>query len=90
MTALDIAQFPAVAVTLEGTGELAISGEQYLIPHPEKQGHYCMGIQSSGMNGFTILGNVFQSGFYVVFDQGNTRLGFAPIIADKCVASPSA
>lgn len=79
MTEEQIAAYPPVGVELSNTGLLTIGGAEYLIPHPEKQGHYCMGIQSSGPNGFTILGNVFQSGFYVVFDQENNRLGFAPV-----------
>jgi len=67
-----------VSVTLEGTGPLSMRGRDYLLPHPELDGRYCMGIQPSGLGGFTILGNVFQNPFYTIFDRQNKRLGFAP------------
>lgn len=60
MDAADIDAFPSVYVTLDQASPLSIGGQQYLIQHPEKDGHYCLGIQSSGPSGFTILGNVFQ------------------------------
>lgn len=72
-----IDQYPTVYITLDGTGQLEIRGRDYLIPHREKNGKFCLGIQSSGIGGFTILGNVFQHRFYVMFDRNNSRLGFA-------------
>jgi len=77
MTQADIDAYPPVSVTLEGTEPLTLRGRDYLIPHPELDGRYCMGIQPSGLGGFTILGNVFQNPFYTIFDRENKRLGFA-------------
>lgn len=89
MSAAQRAAYPTVSPVLMGTGPLGVKPETYLLPHPEKEGHYCMGIQSSGPGGFTILGNVFQANYYVEFDQVNTRLGFAVPIAGGCKASTS-
>eukprot|EP01027_Heterolobosea_sp_BB2_P024116 GEZU01036300.1.p1 GENE.GEZU01036300.1~~GEZU01036300.1.p1 ORF type:complete len:234 (-),score=72.71 GEZU01036300.1:82-783(-) len=80
MTSEDIAKFPSVEVTLRGVenAPFVLRGEDYLIQHPDLgAGTYCLGIQSSGLGGFTILGNVFQNPHYIVFDRANMRLGVA-------------
>ena len=37
-------------------------------------------IGDSGANDFGIFGDVFMRNFYVVFDHGNMKFGFAPLI----------
>jgi len=44
---------------------------------PAKNGMVFGGIQSRGNKPFDILGDVFLKSVYVVFDQGNTRIGMA-------------
>eukprot|EP01090_Pellita_catalonica_P008674 TRINITY_DN19762_c0_g1_i1.p1 TRINITY_DN19762_c0_g1~~TRINITY_DN19762_c0_g1_i1.p1 ORF type:complete len:384 (-),score=40.73 TRINITY_DN19762_c0_g1_i1:45-1196(-) len=75
----ELGQFPSVGFELRGipAGSLKIPPAEYLKPHPEKDNKYCLEIQSAGVGGFTILGNVAQAPFYIIFDRHNARLGFA-------------
>ena len=86
MTEEEIDQFPRVGVKFKGTEQvwLNVTGRDYLWKHAEKGGKYCLEIQSSGPGGFTILGNVFQLPFYIIFDREVDRLGFAPKNPEYC------
>lgn len=44
------------------------------------EGWWYGGVQSRGTNPFDILGDVFLKSVYVIWDQGNTRLGLVPKI----------
>jgi len=77
MTQAQIKSFPEVAVTLDQTQPLAITGSQYLVEI--QPGCWSMGIAASGNNGPTILGDVFMQGFMVVFDRTNMQVGFGDL-----------
>lgn len=44
------------------------------------EGYWYGGVQSRGDNPFDILGDVFLKSVYVIWDQGNTRIGLVPKI----------
>jgi len=77
MTQDQINSFPSIAVSLDGTSPLPISGSDYLIE--TQDGCYSMGIAASGANGPTILGDIFMQGFLVVFDRTNMQVGFGDL-----------
>jgi len=75
MTQSQIDAFPNITITVDNVRPLNIQGKYYLLRNNTSQ--YCLGIQSSGIGGFTILGNVFQQPFYIVFNRQGKSLGFA-------------
>lgn len=42
-----------------------------------------LGISNTGANGLQIVGDTLMENYYVVFDQKNTRIGWAPV-SDQC------
>jgi hypothetical protein len=40
---------------------------------------YCLGIRDTGPGGFTIIGDTSMSNYYVVFDNEQTRIGWAKV-----------
>lgn len=55
--------------------DLPVYAYQYLL---NTNGQYCMGIQQTTGIGI-VLGDVFLTSYYVVYDRANSRLGFAPL-----------
>jgi len=49
MTAAQVAQYPSLSVTLDGTTDLAIPQEAYLWQGAGLPGYYCLGIQAASM-----------------------------------------
>lgn len=78
--------FPEVEIDLIGMpGEsadvkLPIGPKDYFVELPD--GTYRLGIT----NGDCILGNTHMLRYWTVYDRANKRMGFAPLLADKCVA----
>lgn len=64
---------------LRGRAELELPAKNYVIPVDEI-GRYCLAFAPSS-NNFSIIGNVQQQNFRVVFDNVEGRIGFEP---DQC------
>jgi len=63
-------------IDLEGASALRIPSDQYL---QEIQGTCVVRVASSGPGGFYIFGDTFMRNYYSIFDQANSRVGFAAI-----------
>uniref|UniRef100_A0A8D0DUX5 Peptidase A1 domain-containing protein n=1 Tax=Salvator merianae TaxID=96440 RepID=A0A8D0DUX5_SALMN len=76
-----ISSLPPITFTI-GQKEFSLTSEQYVIKEASGEGSLCI----SGFQGLDlgtpheptwILGDVFMSVFYCIFDRGNNRVGFA-------------
>lgn len=64
-------------VVLHFTGaDVSLPASNYLIP-VDSSGRFCFAFAGT-MSGLSIIGNIQQQGFRVVFDLAGSRLGFAP------------
>ncbi|PHT35833.1 hypothetical protein CQW23_23533 [Capsicum baccatum] len=66
---------PTVVLHFAGA-DVALPAANYMIP-VNGEGRYCFGFAGAN-NGLSIIGNIQQQGFRVVFDLVGNRLGFAP------------
>ncbi|XP_020197720.1 aspartyl protease family protein 2-like [Aegilops tauschii subsp. strangulata] len=70
------ASVPAVTLHFAGGADVALPPENYFIP--EQGGRYhCLALEATD-DGLSVVGNVLQQGFRVVFDVEKERVGFAP------------
>lgn len=69
-------QVPLLSLHFEGGAEMVLPATNYLIP-VDGQGTYCLAFASTSGE-LSIIGNIQQQGFRVVFDGVTSRLGFAP------------
>lgn len=67
---------PTVAMHFAGGADLVLPPENYLIPVDTK-GTFCFAFAGSD-SGVSIIGNIQQQGFRVVFDGDRERMGFIP------------
>ncbi|KAJ6792387.1 putative protein ASPARTIC PROTEASE IN GUARD CELL 2 isoform X1 [Iris pallida] len=67
---------PTVAMHFAGGAAVSLPAENYLIPVDSK-GTFCFAFAGTD-GGVSIIGNIQQQGFRVVFDVGRSRVGFAP------------
>ena len=47
-------------------------------------GKRCLGIINTGPDGFLIIGDVVMENYYIVYDVGNSRVGWAAVNKDNC------
>ncbi|XP_060204139.1 aspartyl protease family protein 2-like [Lycium barbarum] len=66
---------PTLVLHFKG-GDVALPASNYLIP-VSSDGRFCFGFAGTN-SGLSIIGNIQQQGFRVVFDVAGSRLGFAP------------
>ncbi|KAL0347728.1 UNVERIFIED_CONTAM: Aspartyl protease family protein 2 [Sesamum calycinum] len=65
---------PTVVLHFEGA-DVSLPASNYLIP-VDSEGKFCFAFAGT-MSGLSIIGNIQQQGFRVVFDMANNRVGFA-------------
>ncbi|XP_009775618.1 LOW QUALITY PROTEIN: aspartyl protease family protein 2-like [Nicotiana tabacum] len=66
---------PTVVLHFKGA-DVSLPASNYLIP-VDSDGTFCFAFAGT-MSGLSIIGNIQQQGFRVVFDLAGSRLGFAP------------
>ncbi|CAL5400873.1 unnamed protein product [Camellia sinensis] len=66
---------PTVVMHFVGT-DVSLPASNYLIP-VDSSGSFCFAFAGT-MNGLSIIGNIQQQGFRVVYDLAGSRIGFAP------------
>ncbi|KAJ4771506.1 Eukaryotic aspartyl protease family protein [Rhynchospora pubera] len=67
---------PTLAMHFAGGAVVALPPENYLIP-VDTQGTFCFAFAGTD-SGVSIIGNIQQQGFRVVFDADRERIGFVP------------
>ncbi|KAK8959925.1 Protein ASPARTIC PROTEASE IN GUARD CELL 1 [Platanthera guangdongensis] len=67
---------PTVVMHLAGGSDVSLPAENYLIPVDTK-GTFCFAFAGTD-SGVSIIGNIQQQGFRVVFDSAGRRVGFVP------------
>ncbi|XP_062204143.1 aspartyl protease family protein 2-like [Phragmites australis] len=71
-----VVKVPTVSMHFAGGAEAALPPENYLIP-VDSTGTFCFAFAGTD-GGVSIIGNIQQQGFRVVFDGDGQRVGFAP------------
>ncbi|KAG2598885.1 aspartyl protease family protein 2-like [Panicum virgatum] len=71
-----VVKVPTVSMHFAGGAEAALPPENYLIP-VDARGTFCFAFAGTD-GGVSIIGNIQQQGFRVVFDGDGQRVGFAP------------
>lgn len=67
---------PTVVLHFSGGADVSLPASNYLIP-VNSNGMFCFAFAGT-TSGLTIIGNIQQQGFRVVFDLTGNRIGFAP------------
>jgi aspartyl protease family protein len=76
LAGLKVVKVPTVAMHFAGGASAALPPENYLIP-VDTRGTFCFAFAGTD-GGVSIIGNIQQQGFRVVFDGDAQRVGFAP------------
>jgi hypothetical protein len=76
LSGLKVVKVPTVSMHFAGGAEAALPPENYLIP-VDSRGTFCFAFAGTD-GGVSIIGNIQQQGFRVVFDGDGQRLGFVP------------
>jgi len=88
LTAEQLKAFPPLSLELDGVS-LEMTSEDYLLlgsPLAQSAGQYCLGIRDGGTtagDGF-IIGDTTMRHFYLVFDIGRERIGWAKVNKSNC------
>uniref|UniRef100_M8BHM6 Aspartic proteinase nepenthesin-1 n=1 Tax=Aegilops tauschii TaxID=37682 RepID=M8BHM6_AEGTA len=75
-SAKPVVKVPTVSMHFAGGAEAALPPENYLIPVDSK-GTFCFAFAGTD-GGVSIIGNIQQQGFRVVFDGDGQRVAFVP------------
>ncbi|PAN17815.1 hypothetical protein PAHAL_3G156600 [Panicum hallii] len=71
-----VVKVPTLSLHLAGGAEVALPPENYLIP-VDTRGTFCLALAGTD-GGVSIVGNIQQQGFRVVFDGDRQRVGLVP------------
>lgn len=76
LSGLTEVKVPTLVLHFGRGADVSLPAENYLIP-VNTQGVFCFAFAGTA-NGLSIIGNIQQQGFRVVFDSAGGRVGFAP------------
>ncbi|KAG0521897.1 hypothetical protein BDA96_08G201400 [Sorghum bicolor] len=68
---------PAVSMHFAGGVEVSLQPKNYLIP-VDSRATVCFAFAGTGDRSVSVIGNILQQGFRVVYDLAGQRVGFAP------------
>jgi len=77
--AMGAVQAPALVLHFDGGAEMVLPRDNYL--QEPRVGLMCLAVVST--SGMSIIGNVQQQNFYMLFDVHNNKLSFAPTHCDR-------
>jgi len=80
-TSAQVAQFPNITIAVTGIN-LVINPVNYILLNygvNYKPGQSCLGVANTGPQGLMIVGDTLMMNYYVVFDQTNQQIGWAPV-----------
>jgi hypothetical protein len=78
MRGVAMASVPQIVLHFAGGADMALPPENYFIPEDTgNRTYHCLALEATD-DGLSVLGNVQQQGFRVVFDVEKERVGFAP------------
>jgi len=86
MTPDQVNAFPNVTLNLVGV-TINMPPYTYLnqfVPESKNPLLFCLGIRDTGRGGFTIIGDTSMSEYYVIFDNEQSRIGWAPVNKKNC------
>jgi len=92
LTAEQIKAFPSLSLQLDGV-TIEMTSQDYLLlssPLAPSAGQYCLGIRDGGTtagDGF-IIGDTTMRNYYLVFDIGRKRIGWAKVSKENCGSIP--
>ncbi|KAL3698921.1 hypothetical protein R1sor_016943 [Riccia sorocarpa] len=71
--------FPSLTMTFQGDAVMELPFKNYFIRADPGDGVYCLALLPVGPKNMNIIGNFQQQNFHIVYDRGNSRLGFAHV-----------
>ena len=76
-----LSAFPNITLSVVGIN-LVMQPKDYLLLNygvNGQPGQYCLGISPTGQQGLFIIGDTMMQNYYVIFDQTNQQIGWAPV-----------
>jgi hypothetical protein len=77
--------YPPFTLVFNSGTQLHMKGRNYILR--QNSGLSCLGVTSTGQDGFLIVGDTLMENYYTLFDVENQQVGWAPVNARNCFGS---